>query len=110
MAKDTLDEIKRKIEANSALKEKDRAELLRLLASLKTSVEDLARTHAEHAQSIAGFLERSTEEATRREKNPALMKLALEGLSTSVKGFEVTHRRLVEDVNYICVVLGNMGI
>jgi len=34
---------------------------------------------AEHAQSVAGFIERSTHEALRQDKNPTLLKLAIDG-------------------------------
>ncbi len=69
-----------------------------------------SKTQAEHAESIAGFIERSTHEAMRRQKNPTLLRMAIEGLSASVKGFEVSHPQLVENVNYIANALANMGI
>jgi hypothetical protein len=46
----------------------------------------------------------------RREKNPDLLKIAVDGLSASVKGFEASHPELVENVNYIANALANMGI
>jgi hypothetical protein len=109
MIQDTIGKIEAKLRgANIAPKKK--AELLRLLSSLKTEIATLSTTHAEHAESIAGFIERSTHEAVRHEKNPTLLKLSVDGLAASAKGFEVSHPQLVEDVNYICTVLANMGI
>lgn len=109
MIQDTLEKIEEKLRgANIAPKK--RTELLRLLSSLEAEIAALSKTHAEHAESIAGFIERSTHEAVRRDKNPTLLKLSVDGLATSVKGFEVSHPQLVEDVNYICTVLANMGI
>jgi hypothetical protein len=55
-------------------------------------------------------MERSTHEATRKQKNPNLLKLSIDGLSVSVKEFEVSHPKLVEQVNNIANMLANMGI
>jgi hypothetical protein len=38
------------------------------------------------------------------------LKLAIDGLSTSVKGFEASHPQLVENVNTIASALANIGI
>lgn len=110
MIEDTIEKIEAKLRDDTRLTARTRAELLRLLGSLKSEIAGLSKTHAEHAESIAGFIERSTHEAVRQEKNPALLKLSVDGLAASVKGFEVSHPKLVEDVNYICTVLANMGI
>jgi hypothetical protein len=110
MIKNTLSSIENKIRRTKVLTEADRGELLRLLGSLKSEISNLAETKAEHAESISGFMERSTHEATRQEKNPTLLKLAIDGLSASVRGFEASYPKLVEDVNYICTVLARMGI
>jgi hypothetical protein len=42
-----------------------RHELLELLAKLKLEAEELAKTHDDEAQSIVGFTQMSTHEATR---------------------------------------------
>jgi len=110
MAQNTIEKIEEKIRQNSALAEESKTELLSLLATLKPAMTELSQTQAEHAESIAGFMERSTHEAMRRQKNPTLHRLAIEGLSASVKGFEASHPQLVETVNYIAHVLANMGI
>ena len=36
----------------------------------------------------------------RQQKNPTLIKIAIDGLSDSVKGFEILHPQLVEAVHY----------
>jgi hypothetical protein len=106
----TLKKIETKIRDGNRLSEKDKSELLRLLASLKSEITELSKTRHEEAESIAGFMERSTHEASRRTKNPELLKVSIDGLSASVKGFEASHPMLVESVNDICTVLANMGI
>lgn len=110
MIKDTLKKIETKIQASGSITEGSKAEMLTLLATLETEITNLSELEAEHAESIAGFIERSTHEAIRQKKNPELLTLSLEGLSASVKGFEESHPRLVADINYISNVLATMGI
>lgn len=111
MELNTIEKIEEKIRSNSSLSEKNKGELLVLLATLKSELTNFTtEEESEHAESITGFIERSTHEAMRREKNPDLLKHAVEGLTASVKGFEVSHPQLVETVNYISNTLANMGI
>jgi queuine/archaeosine tRNA-ribosyltransferase len=110
MIEDTIGKIEARIEGAEAIKEERRRELLNLLGTLKSEVAELSKTHEEQAQSIAGFAEVSTHEATRAEQNPELLKLSLEGLGSSVQGFEESHPRLVQIVNAISSTLSNLGI
>ena len=110
MIQGTIAEIEEKIRKAESLSDGNRRELLSLVSNLKTEVTSLSSTHSEQAESIAGFTALSTHEATREIKDPRLLKPALQGLSSSVKGFEATHPRLVETVNSICETLANMGI
>ena len=110
MIKDTIKKIETKIRASDSIKSESKTEMLTLLATLESEITNLSELEAEHAESIAGFIERSTHEAIRQKKNPELLTLALAGSSASVKGFEESHPRLVADINYISNVLANMGI
>ncbi|MEI6394677.1 MAG: DUF4404 family protein [Verrucomicrobiota bacterium] len=110
MIEDTIGKIEARIEGADAIKEDRRHELLELLGTLKSEVAALSQTHGEEAQSIAGFTEVSTHEATRAEQNPELLKLSLDGLGSSVRGFEESHPRLVQIVNAISNTLANLGI
>ena len=110
MFEDTIGKIQSKIESADSIKEERRQELLQLLGTLKSEVANLSKTHGEQAESIAGFTEVSTHEATRSEQNPELLDLSLKGLSSSVTGFEETHPRLVRIVNAISNTLSNLGI
>jgi len=110
MIEDTLEKIQSRLQATDALKEDRRQELLDLLNTLKSEVATLSKTHEEQAASIAGFTEISTHEATRAQQDPRLLKLSLEGLSSSVSGFEESHPRLVQIVNAISHTLSNLGI
>jgi hypothetical protein len=110
MIKDTMKKIKGKIQQESSVTNERKSELLSLLSTLESEITKLSKTHSEHAESITGFIERSTHEATRQAKHPKLLKLSLESLTESVKGFKKSHPRLVADINNICTVLSKMGI
>ena len=110
MIQETISKIEAQIRQNDAVQPQSKAELLSLLATLKAEMSEIAKTHGEQAQSIAGFTAVSAHEATREQPNPQLLKLSLEGLSSSVQGFEESHPRLVQIVNAISTTLSNLGI
>jgi len=110
MIEDTIGEIEARIQNAEAVKDDRRKELLQLLATLKSEVAQLSKTHSDQAQSIAGFTALSAHEATRSEQDPQLLKLSLQGLGSSVGGFERSHPKLVQIVNAISNTLANLGI
>lgn len=110
MIDDTLSKIEAKIQNSESIKDERKRDLLQLLGTLKSEIAELSKTHGEEAQSIAGFTQVSTHEATRSEQNPELLNLSLKGLSSSVEGFEKSHPRLVQIVNAISSTLSNLGI
>jgi hypothetical protein len=110
MIEDTIGKIEARIEGAESIREERRHELLQLLGTLKSEVAELSKTHGEQAQSIAGFTEVSAHEATRTEQNPQLLRLSLQGLTSSVNELEKSHPRLVQIVNAISQTLSNLGI
>jgi hypothetical protein len=110
MIRDTIEKIEARLQQAEAIKETNKTELLRLLATLKSEVGELSETDADQAQSIAGFTAVSAHEATREGRKPELVQLSLNGLSSSVSGFEESHPKLVQVVNSICTTLANLGI
>jgi hypothetical protein len=110
MIQDRLDKIEEKLKQSSAVKENDKAELLNLLKTLRTEIASLSQTHHEQAESVVRFAELSTHEATRNEKSSDLINLSIEGLTSSVQGFEVSHPKLVEIINTFCTMLAKLGI
>lgn len=110
MIKDSMDKIKNKIKKGKNIGEKTRDQLLSLIKELAYEINQLSNEKKEHAESIADFTKISTHEATREVKNPDLIKISLDGLSHSVKEFEVSHPKLTSVVNNICQILANMGI
>jgi hypothetical protein len=110
MIQDRLDKIEERLKQSEEVKESDKIELLNLVATLRTEIADLSNTHHEHAESIVGFAELSTHEATRREKSPALLDISIQGLTSSVQDFEISHPTLVGVINRFCIMLYNLGI
>jgi archaellum component FlaC len=110
MIENTLDEIEAKIRGAKSITEERKRELLQLLGTLKSEVGKLSKTHDEQAQSIAGFTQLSTYEATRVQQNPQSLHHSVEGLRSSVEGFEKSHPQLVQIVNNISNMLANLGI
>lgn len=109
MAKKKLRKILKKIK-KSAIGKENKKELLKMFDALKEEIKSLSETDAEHAKSIAAFSEISAYEATRKEKDPRLLKHAIGGLNSSVDDFEVSHPELVRIVNSISLMLSNIGI
>jgi hypothetical protein len=110
MIEKTITEIEAQIGGAEAVSAERKQELLKLLATLKTEVAELSKTHGEQADSIAGFAKLSAHEATRTTQNPQLRELSNQGLRSSVEGFEQSHPRLVQIVNRISQTLSDLGI
>jgi hypothetical protein len=110
MIQETITQIEARIKEAKSLNDEKRRELLNLLSTLKTEVSEFSKTHPEHTQSITSFAAVSIHEAIRKEKNPQLLNLSLQGLSTSVQGFESSHPKLVGIVNSICLTLSKSGV
>jgi hypothetical protein len=90
--------------------EKKKAELERQLSTLRGELDELARTDADRAKTIAGFAELSAHEATSPKPRPELVQLSVTGLRKSVQDFEATHPRLVEIVGSLSAMLSNVGL
>jgi Mg2+ and Co2+ transporter CorA len=110
MIEKTISEIEAQIGGAEAVSAEHKQELLKLLATLKTEVAELSKTHGEQADSIAGFAKVSAHEATRTAPNPQLRELSNQGLVSSVAGFEQSHPKLVQIVNRISQTLSDLGI
>jgi Mg2+ and Co2+ transporter CorA len=110
MNEKTFSEIEAKIRGATAVGEDRKRELLEQLGKLQAEVTALSRTNDEQARSITGFAQVSAHEATRAEQNAQLRELSVQGLRSSVDGFEQSHPKLVQIVNNISNTLANLGI
>ncbi len=109
MLEDTIAQLQAELDGADVGPEK-KAELQRLLSSLRAEVGQLARTDADQAKSIATFAQLSAHEATRSRPRRELLELSLAGLRKSVREFEQTHPRLVEAVGSLATSLSNLGV
>ena len=110
MIQDCIEAIEAKLKDAKHISDGTRAELMELLAALKSEVGELAKTRQEDARSIACFVDASAHEATRNERKPELLQPALSGLTASVQELEASHPELVNVVNRLATTLSNMGI
>ena len=110
MSLDSLTRLETKIQEATGLNVQHKTELLNLLAALKDELADLSTSYEEHAHSITSFTDISAHEATRQSKNQQLLRIAIEGLSTSVEELEASHPELVATVNKLCNLLSSLGI
>jgi len=110
MIDQTIQKIEARLRHASSMSEENRRELLTLLATLKDEVTQLSETNGDAAESITGFTDLSSHEATRQASDRQLLDLSIEGLSKSVSGFETSHPQLVQLVNRIATILSNLGV
>lgn len=110
MIQDRIAKIEATLQSSQNIPAETRKELLALLAELKSEVAPLAETHRAEVQSIAQYAGTAVEAATREHGSTASTSEATEGLTSSVRGFEASHPRLVEVVDRLATTLSNMGI
>lgn len=110
MVDSTIQKIEEKIVASSRIDEKHKEELLALVGSLKNEVNELSKTHSEHAQNIAGLTKITTDKAVKDGEDSECLDDSIEKLNSAVEEFEVSHPKIVDVVNRICVMLSNAGI
>ena len=110
MSKQLIERIENKLNASEGIDSDSKAELLRLLKTLRSEMSELEKTNSDCAESIAGFAGAATHEAIRSETDPHLLELAVDGLASSVQEIESEHPKLVEVTNSICTMLSNLGI
>jgi hypothetical protein len=110
MIPETLSQIEARVRQTGSLTEDNKAELLKLLAALRTEISDLAQTKSDEAHRIAAIARTSTEAATHDQTNPELVKQSLDRLASAVSEFEESHPRLVEVVNRMATMLAGSGI
>ena len=109
MIENRIGVIQSTIETAQNIPSDTKAELLKLVAGLKSEIEALSETHHEEASSISRFADASAHEASRAHKNPQLAETALHGLRLSIQGFENSHPVLFEMVSRFATTLSNMG-
>ncbi|NNM66767.1 MAG: DUF4404 family protein [Spirochaetales bacterium] len=110
MINETIQDIEMRIQTSPTLDTRQKSDLLKLLTSLKTEVDQLSKTHHEDAASLTDFIRSTARESLKRQQNPKLVKISLEGVHASVEKFEASHPVLTETVNNLCNYFSGMGI
>lgn len=105
-----MDKIETKISHSVHITEDNKKEYLSMLETLRNEVETLSRTEKDQAETITGFARVSAHEATREDTHKDLLDISIQGLKTSVEGFEASNPQLVAIVNSFCSLLSNIGI
>ena len=108
MIDDTLAKLEARLRDSDNLSDENRQALEALVKELKSEIDTLE--DRDSADSIAGFSEGGAREALRRETDPDLLDLNLQGLQRSARSFEASHPKLVSVVNSLCQQLSNLGI
>ena len=110
MLETTIKQIEETLAGAENPSEAKRAELLKLLAELKTEVSGLSRTHRESALHIADKTRASADQATGEDSGGPALESAVDDLKTAVDKFEASHPALVSTVNAFCNALADLGI
>ncbi|MCX5785504.1 MAG: DUF4404 family protein [Elusimicrobia bacterium] len=110
MIKETLSKVEAAIAKIQAVDGKEKARLVSLLNQLKAELAALPESRMDDARSVAHFTETAAHEVTRVNRSAELKDLSISGMGLSVKSFEVSHPRLVEITNELCMMLARMGI
>lgn len=110
MIENRIEIIRSTIETARNIPSDTKAELLKLVAGLRSEIKTLSETHHEEASSITRFADACAHEASRAQKNTRLAETALHGLRLSIQGFEDSHPVLVGMVSRFATALSNMGI
>lgn len=110
MIKDTLSRVESAIARIQSGSYKDKTELVKLLNDLKAELSALPESRLDDARSVGYFTEAAAHEVTRPNGSVQLKNLSISGIAYSVKGFEVTHPKLVSVANELCMMLARMGI
>jgi hypothetical protein len=110
MIKETLSRIEAAIAKIQSRNSKEKAELVKLLNDLKSELAAVPESRSDDARSVGYFTEAAAHEVTRDNGSVQLKNLSISGIAYSVKGFEVTHPKLVSVANELCLILARMGI
>jgi len=85
MAQNTIEKIEEKIRTNKSLNESDKDTAPESPGSIEARNDETLEWQGRACRECCRIIERSTHEALRQDKNPTLLKLAIDGLSARWK-------------------------
>lgn len=105
-----IEALEKKIESASKIDAKIKEDLLDLMRSLKTELSDLKNINPDSAHDIADKTQVSAEKVLSSDNNKNELQENIDGLQGTVEEFEVSHPKLVQIVNRLCMMLSDIGI
>jgi Domain of unknown function (DUF4404) len=104
----TLKNIKHKIASLESVSSKDKAELDALVENLHEELSSIASTDHNKASKIGDVVQTTADKAL--EGDALTVQSTIDDFSTSIEKLEVTHPKLTDIVNRICMMLADIGI
>ena len=101
-----IEAIEKKIKETSKVDAKSKEDLLALMGDLKNELADLKKSNANGAHNIADKTQASAEKVLAKDE----AKEDIDGLQVAVEEFEVSHPKLVQVINRLCIMLSDLGI
>lgn len=112
MFNEKINAIEEKIKHSQAIDQAGKDELLELLDELNTELTKLenSRANTGRGQDIVGKTGRFAEQVIAGDGETSKVNQAGSELRNSVAEFEVSHPKLVQIINRICIMLSDIGI
>ncbi len=105
-----IEAIEKKIKAASQIDAKIKEDLLDLIRSLKIELAELKEIHSTTAHNIVEKTQASAEQILISDKKQDELQENIDALKETVTEFEVSHPKLVQVVNRLCMMLSDIGI
>jgi mevalonate kinase len=105
-----IENLEKKIESTSQIDAKIKEDLLDLMRSLKTELSDLKNINPDTAHDIAEKTQVSAEKILSSDNKKNELQENIDSLQGTVEEFEVSHPKLVQIVNRLCMMLSDIGI
>ena len=110
MSLNKIEAIEKKIESTSQIDAKIKEDLLDLMRSLKTELNESKDIHPDTAHNIADKTQASAEKIISSDNEQNELQESIDGLQEAVGEFEASHPKLVQVVNRLCIMLSDIGI
>ncbi|MEA1927973.1 MAG: DUF4404 family protein [Candidatus Auribacterota bacterium] len=106
----TVGKLEETVAGATAISDKKRTQLLKLISELKSEISTLSETDKDSALDIINKTHASARHAIQEESDENQFASGLEDLKSTVDTFEVSHPGLVSVVNSLCNALADLGI
>ncbi|MCF6176393.1 MAG: DUF4404 family protein [Victivallaceae bacterium] len=104
----TLKNIKQKIDSLESVSTNDKTELNALVENLHEELSAIASTDLDKASKVGSVVQTTADKALQGDAQT--VQSTIDDFSTSIETLEVTHPKLTDIVNRICMMLADIGI